>query len=256
MNENKKDFNEILEPENDDKVDVAEDSSIINEKEEKPRKEESNKFKMFRLFLIFIIGALAIIIFSGSWNPFKSSEVSHEATVLYEKSEETMKDIYEMTEKINEEATGIHYETSIDYLPGGRRPYGFKTEDYGKEGNKEGIQKEMESVTLYILDNFGCQLKLYYMINEDYAKEKYKSLQNSFPAPYDEFEFDGGKIAFGKPYGGVGAYIVVLKGTVIYEFLPVDNESYEKSEKFMDLLGIDFEFPAHEDLWKGALEKN
>lgn len=256
MDENKKDVNEILEHKNDDKIDGAENSSIINEKEKKPKKEQSNKFKIFRLFLIFIIGVLAIIIFSGSWNPFKSSEVSHEASVVYEKSEETMKNIYEMADKINEEATGIHYDMPIDYSPSGRRPYGFKTEDYGKEGNKEGIQKEMQSVTYAISDNFGCDLTIYYMINEDYAKEKYMSFKNSFGVYVDEYEFNGGKIAFGATSDDTGAFIYVLNGTVIYEFVPTTNEEYEKSEGFMDLLGIDFEFPDHEDLWQGALEKN
>ena len=255
MNENKKDFNETLEPENDDKVDVEEDSSVIDEEEKKPKKEESNKFKMFRLFLIFIIGALAIIIFSGAWNPFKSSEVSNEASVLYEKSEETMKDIYEKVDEVNLEATGEILGTPDIFKPNGEYPYGFYTEDYGKEGNDEGVQKYMQSMTWEIKNNFGSDLEMYYMINEDYAKEKYINLQNGFPAPYDKFEIDGGKIAFGKLDGGAGAYIVVLKGTVIYEFLAVDNEHYEKAEGFMDLLGINFEFPAHEDLWQGALNK-
>lgn len=49
-------------------------------KENKVKKEESNSFKMLRLFAIFIIGALAFIIFSGAWNPFKSTEVSQEAS--------------------------------------------------------------------------------------------------------------------------------------------------------------------------------
>jgi predicted negative regulator of RcsB-dependent stress response len=48
---------------------------------------------MFRLFLIFIIGVLAIIIFSGSWNPFKSSEVSNEASAVYEKSDEAVENM-------------------------------------------------------------------------------------------------------------------------------------------------------------------
>ena len=256
MNENKKDLNEILEPENDDKVEMAEDSSTVNEEGKKPKKEESNKFKMFRLFLIFIIGALAIIIFSGSWNPFKSSEVSHEASVIYEKSEDTMKDIYNKVDKINEEAKGEEFGTPDIYKPGGDFPYGFKTEDYGVEGNEEGIQKYMETVTWAVSDNFGANLKIYYMINEDYAKEKYLAFKNSMGAYADEYEFEGGKITFGATSTDVGAFIYVLKGTVVYKFVPTSNEAYEKSEGFMDLLGIDFEFPAHEDLWKGALEKN
>ena len=256
MDENKKDLNEILEHKNDDKIDGAENLSNFNKEDKKPQKEESNKFKMFRLFLIFIIGVLAIIIFSGAWNPFKSSEVSNEASVVYEKSEETMAEIYTKVDEIEKKHTGVETGTPDSYKPNGRNPYGFKIEDYGKDGNKEGIQKEMESVTWEVLKNFGSQLKIYYMINEDYAKEKYINLQNAFPAPYDEFEFDGGKIAFGETFESTGAYIVVLKGTVVYEFLAKTNEDYEKSEGFMDLLGIDFEFPDHEDLWKGALEKN
>lgn len=255
MNENKKDLNEILEPENDDTVDVVEDSSTINEEGKKPKKEESNKFKMFRLFLIFIVGVLAIIIFSGAWNPFKSSKVSHEASVLYKDSEQTMKELYDKVSEINEKVTGETLGIPDIFKPGGEYPHGFDVEDYGENGNEEGVQKEMISMTWEMSNNFGCDLKMYYMINEDYAKEKYINLQNSFPAPYDEFEFDGGKIAFGKLDGGAGAYIVVLKGTVIYDFLAVDNEHYEKAEGFMDLLGIDFEFPAHEDLWQGALNK-
>ena len=94
------------------------------------------------------------------------------------------------------------------------------------------------------------------MINEDYAKEKYLAFKNEFGIYADEYEFNGGKITFGETYEGTGAFIYVLKGTVVYKFVPTSNEAYEKSEGFMDLLGIDFEFPAHEDLWKGALEKN
>ena len=256
MDENKKDLSEILEPENDDKVNVGKNSSAINEKEEKPKKEESNKFKMFRLFLIFIVGALAIIIFSGAWNPFKSSEVSHEASAVYEKSNEAVENIFETALKMSSEKLGEELGVPDIYKPGGDFPYGFETKDYGVEGNEEGIQKYTESVNGDVRKNFGCQLKTYYMINEDYAKEEYTNLQNSFPAPYDKFEIDGGEIAIGEPYGSVGAYIVVRQGTVVYKFAPFTNEAYEKSKGFMDLLGINFEFPDHEDLWKGALEKN
>ena len=255
MSENKKDLNEILEPENDDKVEMAEDSSNINEEEKKPKKEESNKFKMFRLFLIFIIIAAAFICLSGEWNPFKSSKVSQEASIVYEESNKTAKNIFETAKEIKEKNDGVEYGLPERYSPNGERPYGFKIQDYGKNGNSEGIQKEIESVSNEIPSNFGADLTMYYMINEDYAKEKYEKLQNSFPAPYDKFKIDGGEIAIGEPYGSVGAYIVVRQGTVVYKFAPFTNEDYEKSKGFMDLLGIDFELPDHEDLWQGALNK-
>ena len=151
---------------------------------------------MFRLFLIFIIAALAIIIFSGSWNPFKSSVVSNEASAVYEKSDEAVENIYETALKMSSEKLGEELGVPDIYKPGGDYPYGFKTEDYGVEGNEEGVQKCMETVRWAVSDNFGSNLKIYYMINEDYAKEKYINLQNSFPAPYDEFEFDGGEIFY------------------------------------------------------------
>ena len=224
-------------------------------REKKEKKEESNKVKVLRLLLIFVVFVFVVAYFSGAWNPFKSQEVSEEATALYEKSEETMKDIYDKVDKVNLEATGEILGTPDIFKPGGKYPYGFYVEDYGKEGNDEGIQKYMQSMTWEIKNNFGCDLEMYYMINEDYAKEKYINLQNSFPAPYDKFKIDGGEIAIGEPYGSVGAYIVVLQGTVVYEIAPFDNEDYAKSGNFMDLLGIDFEFPAHEDLWQGYLNK-
>ena len=256
MNKDKKNSNEILEDEaKSNIVDIEESASNSNNKEIKKKKEHSNTFKVFRLLLVFIVFILAFTYFSGSWNPFKSSEISKEATTLYEKSEETAKNIFEIGKEIKEKTDGVKYGVPDSYSPSGERPYGFKIQDFGKEGNNQGVQKEMESVSWEVSDNFGSDLKIYYMINEDYAKEKYKSLQNAFPAPYDEFSFNGGKIAFGETYESVGAYIVVLKGTVVYKFLPKTNEDYKKSEGFMDLLGIDFEFPAHEDLWQGKLNQ-
>ena len=147
--------------------------------------------------MIFIIGVLAIIIFSGAWNPFKSSEVSHEASVVYDKSEDTMKNIFETAKEISEKVAGTELGVPDAYLPSGEYPYGFEIKDYGKEGNDEGVLKYTKSVTGEVRKNFGSQLTTYYMINEDYAKEKYNSLQNNFSGTRDEYDFDGGKITFG-----------------------------------------------------------
>ena len=69
-------------------------------REKKEKKEESNKVKVLRLLLIFVVFVFVVAYFSGAWNPFKSQEVSEEATALYEKSEETMKDIYDKVDKV------------------------------------------------------------------------------------------------------------------------------------------------------------
>ena len=50
MNENKKDLNEILEPENDDKVDVVENFSTVNEDEKNLRKKKAISSKCFDCF--------------------------------------------------------------------------------------------------------------------------------------------------------------------------------------------------------------
>ena len=69
--------------------------------------------------------------------------------------------------------------------------------------------------------------KVYYILSISKINRKDLYIlkkKRSFPAPYDEFSFNGGKIAFGETYERVGPYIVVLKGTVVYKFLPKTNE--------------------------------
>ena len=142
--------------------------------------------------------------------------------------------------------------------PGGLAPYGFwVNEDYGVEGNEQGLQKAVENAFYQMDEEYGSPLKMYFLKNEDYAKKYYNDfkLQNLGPV-VDEYDFPNGQIAFGQTMDKTGAFIVFRKGTVVYYIMPFDNEEYKESSKFMDLLGIDFEFPAHEDLWKGALEKN
>ena len=251
----------------DENSDKANDGSELNDshddnskknKKKKSKKELSNGIKALRLLLIIVVVLAGVIYMRGGFYFVKDKELSHEGQQTYEKSDEMVKDIMYEVMGLDEDLEPTKENLGSQVAPGGLAPYGFWVEeDYGVEGNEKGLQKRMESALPKFNEDYGGTLKIHLLKNEDYAKKFYNDFKLQTLGPVvDEYDFQNGQITFGQPMDKTGAFIVFRKGTVVYYVLALDNEKYKDANNLMDLLDIDFEFPAHEDLWKGALEKN
>ena len=219
--------------------------------EEKVKKEHGNAFKVFRILFIIVIIIMVFLLVSGQWMPFKEETSSNEAISAYEKSDEKMEEILNILNKEMEEKTGKTPTLPDSMKPGGEYAYGFYTEDYGEEGNKDGVLKSLTNALSDFKEKYGNDLKIYYMKNEDYAKEFYNNTRNSFGSVVEEHSFENGNIAFGKYDIGGGANIVFRKGTVVYHAITSSKSTYEKASQMMELFDIDYKFPEYKTLWHG-----
>lgn len=222
------------------------------EQKKREKKELSNGLKALRLLLITVVVLAGVILMRGGFYIVTDKELSDEGRKTYEES-------VEMTIDLFEKVTGkeaIEENLGPQMSPGGLAPYGFWVEeDYGVEGNEDGLQKKLQDGMSEFLEEYGGTLDIYFFKNEDYAKKFYNDFKLQTLGPVvDEYDFPNGQIAFGQSDDKTGAFTVFRKGTIVYYVLAVDNERYKDLNNLMDLLDIDYKVPAHEDLWKGMLE--
>lgn len=221
------------------------------EQKKREKKEHSNAFNVLRLLFIFVIAIMAFLLLSGQWMPFKDQNTSDEAIYAYKNSKKDIEKIFNVLNEEIEKETGEEPEFPDIMKPGGKCAYGFYSEAYGEEGNEKGIIKQFVNGRQAFLEKYGNDLRIYYMKNEDYAKEFYNNTRNSFGSVVEEHSFENGKIAFGKYDIGGGANIVFRKDTIVYHALTSTKEEYEKASQMMELFNIDYKFPEYKTLWHG-----
>lgn len=222
----------------------------------KKKKKHSNAKTAFIVLGGTILLVVVAMIATGGWNPFKSNEVTKEAKVAYEQYDEKFSDIGKKIDKIAITSLNGDYtdddiaEYERSHGPDGMQPYGFRVEDYGSSG-KDGILKYMRDVrNVELEENFGATLQVYYMINEDYAKEKYASMKGSYLGAYaKEYDIKNGKVGFGQSSDYNGGFILVRQGTVIYYGISGNNTQFNKLQKWFDLIGVDFKFTSVKEIF-------
>lgn len=220
---------------------VKEESEDIT-KEVSKKKEQSNGKKMFKLLSIVVIAMMAIIIGTGSWNPFKSREVAPEATKMYEKGAyDVMEDVFR---KVNKKAD-IDTENP-DFAPNGSAPYGFLINDFGPQGER-GILLTAINGRMETHEQYAVQFGFDVMKNEDYAIEHYKGIRNESPH-YKEYEYNGGKNVAFFPLGNFEAVDIILRdGVTVYEGHAYLKD-YDKIQSWFDMMGFDFKVPSKKEL--------
>ena len=231
--------------------DSHDDNSKKNKKK-KSKKELSNGLKALRLLLIIVVVLAGVIYMRGGFYFVKDKELSQEGQQTYEESDEMVKDIMYEVMGLDEDLEPTKENLGSQMAPGGLAPYGFwVNEDYGVEGNEQGLQKALESGFSEMREKYAGPLKIYLLKNEDYAKKYYNDFKLQTLGPVvDEYDFSNGQIAFGQAANKETSFIVFRKGTVVYYVMPVTIEEYKNASKLMNLLDIDFEFPDFDDLWK------
>lgn len=227
------------------------------EQKKREKKELSNGLKALRLLLITVVVLAGVIFMRGGFYIVTDKELSAEGKKAYEESTEMTKDIMYEVFGLDEDLEPTKENLGSQMYPGGLAPYGFWVEeDYGVEGNEDGLQKKLQDGMPQFLEEYGGTLDMYFFKNEDYAKKFYNDFKLQTLGPVvDEYDFPNGQIAFGQTMDKTGAFTVFRKGTIVYYILPMDNEKYNDLNNLMDLLDIDYKVPDHEDLWQGYLNK-
>lgn len=230
---------------------IKEETEGDSKKKKKPKKEHGNGFKFFVGILIIVVTILGYLLITGQWNPFKSREPEKQAVENYEESLEETRQLW----------TGLGFEeykpelgedqvTPKEYAPDGEYPYGFQVwEDNGKEG-KNGVLKMMETVSSAYSINYGLDFKVYFMKNEDYAKEQYIGIKNGDSGANSfrkEFEGNNCKVTIARDYSTDLMLFYVKHGTTVYR-MDGFSENYSKMQPLFDALKIDFKLPPLEEL--------
>ncbi|MDO5812637.1 MAG: hypothetical protein Q4Q31_06040 [Bacillota bacterium] len=216
---------------------------------DKKEKKHSNKKTVLITLGGFVVFCVVAMIITGAWNPFKSKEVSEEARVAYEKSDEQAADIFSDIADFTMKEQDAD-EISPDYRENGIYPNGFEVKDYGEEG-EDGVLKSYDCAVytdfqeIYGLGNFF----IYYMKNDDYANEKFSAVKGGLGGGKIYKGSDGSKVSFGKDGGGELSYIIFQKNSVVYNGMLSENKNdYLKIKKLFDKIGIDFNFPDYTTL--------
>lgn len=189
----------------------------------KKEKKHSNKKTVLMILGIVVIACLAIILIRGGWNPFKSKTVEKEAIKQYEESATVANDLWTTLNPEDaelDENSSYYRELQAEFGPNGKFPYGFQIlEDNGKEG-KKGVLKSMITASSEYDSAYGFDYTVYYMINDDYANEKYNQLKHGDTGVNDfrkEYSFSNGKITIARS-GELDLVLFYIKvGTVVYQ---------------------------------------
>ena len=209
---------------------------------------KDNRKSILIIICIFVLFIVTILICTGIWMPFKTSE-EMEAIKAYKEAytvpEILWKEIHPEYEQMDKNSYA-YKEIQEEFGQDGRLPYGFKIiSDNGKKGDKEGVLKSMVSANKAYYEKYGLQYTVYYMKDEDYAKEKYSKLKNKSPGLKDfreEYSFSNGKIKINQLESTRSTDMIVKIGTVVYYF-----EGYAvywtKMQPLFDKLNIDFIIP-------------
>lgn len=226
-------------------------------KGKKKKKEHSNAFKMFRILLVIVLAFGVYLLVSGAWNPFMDRELEPEAKKNYETSMELPEEMWnEMFPEYleMEKSTTEYKEFDAAYGPYSDTPYGFEIlEDNGKEG-KNGILKSMRTAASSFNKKYGLDYEVYYMKNENYAKEEYSALvsdEKMYSTYMHKYKFSSGECTFSIRENivkeGDYVFIIVKKGSTVYSMYGL-GINYSKMQALFDKLNIDFKLPSMEEL--------
>ncbi len=223
---------------------------MSKEKKLEPTKQKKNhqKLKFFLAFLCLAAIALGYIVYTGAWNPFKSKEPDPQAIQNYENAYELPSQMWnEMNPDYAQmDKDTIEYqEFDHDFGPNSDCPYGFEIlEDNGKEG-KNGVLKAMSTSSGSYTEKYGVTYEVYFMLNEDYANEKYIGFTNGDSGVNDfrkEYTTSNAKITIAKRNEDSFALLYVKFGTTLY-YMAGDTHDYQKMQALFNRIGIDFQVP-------------
>ena len=222
-----------------------------SKKKKKPKKEHGNGFKFFVGILIIVVTILGYLLITGQWNPFKSREPEKQAVENYENSLEASHELWKELDCGEYDPTlGDYGAIPHDFAPDGRFPYGFEIlEDNGKEG-KNGVLKAMTTADSSYCFKYGLNFDVYYMKNNDYAKEQYIALKNSasgINSYRKEFEGTNCKVTIARRFSDEYIMFFVKYGTTLYEMYG-HTENFSKMQALFDTLNIDLKIPSLEKL--------
>lgn len=233
--------NEVEENTTKENEQATKESNRVNSETVTHKKKKHGKLIFFLIILIGVLIVLGYMIYTGSWNPFKSNDISKEAKISYEHHTDDAKEI--LNSAVSEEdVEEIESDTSEQnpFNPNtGISPYGFRVKDYGEKG-KNGILIEKQATYDEYYYKFGGYLFIKYMKNSDYANEYFNKKENA-TSIIDKYDVNNARVVLG--YNDHDLHFFILKDCKIYDLVVLEMEYYNNSQNLFNLLEIDYKIP-------------